>query len=319
MGKKYHYGIVGLGPVGAIFAVLLKRQGHRVSILESNQVKVSQFEKEPLMLKGAISSEGMVGDIFSELDLFVESEPEVVLICTKSSSTLGFLKNLKGFPASKKMVFVSCQNGINVEDLVGQVFGEEHSLRMVLNFGCNFVSRNEVYVSFCFDHFLSQKRVDHISLGQLVADLNQAGLSVSLTEKYKEEAFKKAILNCALGPVCALTRMTMSQVMTEPELLRMVKQIVRESIMVGEGLGYNLTGFFDFALKYLASGGNHKPSMAVDIENRRVTENEFHCGQLFRYAEELKIEVPVIQTVYYLVKNLERSLIMESFIVERKV
>ena len=64
---------------------------------------------------------------------------------------------------------------------------------------------------------------------RLLADaLNSAGIEVTLSSHYKREAFRKAILNTALGTVCAITRLTMQEVMQRPDLHRMVKEIVRE-------------------------------------------------------------------------------------------
>lgn len=315
-----HYGIIGLGPVGAIFAVRLKEAGFPVSILEANDAKIDYFKKHPLTIKGQLSGQvSFNGQLFHDPSEFLKQKPDVILICTKSNITMDLLKVLKAFGSKEDTVFVSCQNGIDVEDIVSLVFGPEHSLRMILNFGCNFVAASEVYVSFCFEHFISAGPEFYPQDHRIVEDLNKSGLQVKLATNYKEEAFKKAILNSALGPICALTRMTMSQVMEEPELLRMVKQLVRESIMIGTQLGFKLDHFFDQAMSYLSSGGNHKPSMLVDIEHFRVTENEFLCGKLFRYAEDFHIEVPVIQTVYYLVKNLEKTLRLNNYISEQKV
>jgi 2-dehydropantoate 2-reductase len=65
--------------------------------------------------------------------------------------------------------------------------------------------------------------------------------------------------------------------------------------------------FFDEAMDYLASGGSHKPSMLVDVEEGKRTENEYHCGNLMRYAKDLGIEVSVVDTIYCLLKALEKT------------
>jgi len=103
--------------------------------------------------------------------------------------------------------------------------------------------------------------------------------------------------------------MTMSDVMSEPELYRMMAQIVREGIEIGHALGLQVDDdYHEQAMAYLSKGGNHKPSILLDIERCRPTENEYHCGKMFRWAEALEIDAPVTQSIYYLLKNLERSL-----------
>jgi ketopantoate reductase len=52
----------------------------------------------------------------------------------------------------------------------------------------------------------------------------------------------------------------------------------------------------------------------VDIEAQRNTENEFHAGAIFRYAQQFGIDVPVIQTLYYLTKNLEKAVVLNRYV-----
>jgi 2-dehydropantoate 2-reductase len=109
--------------------------------------------------------------------------------------------------------------------------------------------------------------------------------------------------------------MTMGEAMEEAEIRRLVREFIRESIVVAKAAGYAIKdSYLDTALEYLSRGGNHKPSILIDIENIRMTENETHCGQIFRMAEKLGIEVPVIQTTYYFLKNLERTVMLNSYV-----
>ena len=87
--------------------------------------------------------------------------------------------------------------------------------------------------------------------------------------------------------------------------------------MVAQAIGYDIgSDYLEYALEYLSGGGDHKPSMLVDIEQKRLTENEYHAGKMFRYAEQYGVDVPVIQTVYYLLKNLERGVILGAYVSE---
>lgn len=309
-----HYGVVGLGPVGAMFAAHLKQAGHRVSCLDQVTHKLEILRRQPLHITGQKEATAHLDELFSDMGEFVATQPDVVLFCTKSCTTKDVARQLRAHGIKDSTMFVSCQNGLDVEEILAEVFGSERTLRMVLNFGVQFVNRTDVFVAFCYDQYLSKKKECHPLDEKIAAEMSEAGLSVQLVDNYKEEVFKKAILNSALGSVCALTRMTMKQVMEEPELVRLVRELLREAIQVGETQGYDLKTFFEPAMSYLAKGGDHKPSMLMDIERAHVTENEFHCGQMFRYAEEKSLEVPVIQTIYYLIKNLERAIILDNYV-----
>lgn len=310
-----HYGIVGFGPVGALFAAHLAQAGHKVSVSCRNTYKCEYLLKHKLKVSGELQTETQLTDVFTDMEQFVRAEPDVILICTKSCYSEEILRQIKAYGPREETVLVSCQNGIDVEEQITEIFGPDRALRMVLNFGVNFISRTEIQVAWSFEHYLSEKENMGSVCRQICDDLNQAGLKVELVKNYKEEAFKKAILNSALGSVCALTHMTMGEAMEEAEMLRLVREFVRESIEVAEASGYALgESWLDTAIDYLSKGGNHKPSILVDIEKGRMTENEAHCGQLFRRAEELGIQVPVIQTTYYFMKNLERTVILNSYV-----
>ncbi len=304
------YGIVGLGPVGATFAAHLQQAGHKVSSLEIEVEKVEWLRKHPVSVSGELKATAQLSNIHSNPQGFVRENPDVVLICTKACHSLEALRNIKECDVKDTTLFVSCQNGIGVEEQISEVFGEHRALRMVLNWGCNWISRSAVEIVWSFEHFLSKLEANPSMSEAIGRDLDRAGIKNKVVGNYREEAFKKGVLNSALGTVCALTRQTMKDAMSEPDILEMVKEIVRESIEIGRAIGLSIgPDYLDVAISYLSRGGHHKPSILVDIEHRRLTENEYHCGTLFRYARQRGVEAPVIQTLYHLVKNLERTVL----------
>ena len=308
-----HYGVVGLGPVGAVFATLLGKAGHTVSVVEKNTTRAEYFKKVPLRVSGKLQAEWAPPTVYSHLDEFLAAKPDVILICTKASQSVGLMRELKATGVPKDTVFVCCQNGIDVENLVSDVFGTDRTLRAVLNLGVNFVRANEVWVEFCFHHILSENPGTKGMDRKICADFCAAGLDFEVKKNYR-----KAILNTALSTACALTRLTMRQAMADPEIVRMVTEIVHESLMVAEAIKFPSLdkSYQEPALEYLRKGGDHKPSMLVDIESARTTENEFHAGAIFRYAQQYGIDVPVIQTLYYLTKNLEKAVVLNSYVSE---
>ena len=214
---------------------------------------------------------------------------------------------MAGLP--KDTVLVCCQNGIDVENQVVRVFGKERTLRMVLNMGCNMQDTNNVVVHFAMPHYLSPALDGNRQRADIIAEhLSASGCETEVREDYRTLAFKKAILNIALGAPSSLTRMTMKEVMEEPGLYSMAAALIREGIEVGQAIGLDIEWeFLNEALEYLSRGGHHKPSILVDIEEGKRTENEYHCGNLLRYAKDLGVEVSVVDTIYCLIKALEKK------------
>ncbi len=240
---------------------------------------------------------------------FVAGQPDVILICVKSCSSRALLMGLGATRLPAEVVIVSCQNGLDVEEQIAEVFGSDRGIRMVLNMGCNLHDTNNVVVHFALPHFLSPTMDGNSEVAKIIAGhLTEVGFATEMREDYRALAFKKAILNIALGAPSALTRMTMQEVMEEPGLYNIAASLVREGIAVAQGLGLGIGDeYFDEAMDYLSKGGSHKPSILVDIEEGKRTENEYHCGNLLRNAKYVGVEVPVASTIYCLIKALEKT------------
>ncbi len=311
------YGIIGMGPVGAVFAGLLGARGHAVSVLDNNPHRGERFQSKPLKITGHYQSETQLSPVFTTFSEFAASDPDVVLIAVKTHALKDILDRIQHFPDLCTKAIISCQNGIDTELEIARVVGEDHVFRMILNFGVSYSATNEVSVNFLNEpHFLSNVNSKQTSFAKkLVDELNEAGLTVEYVEDIKKESFKKAILNATLSSICTLTRMTMSEVMDDPELLKMVKEMLRESIGICKELDVDLgENFFEEAMAYLYKGGHHKPSMLVDIEKERQTEIGHLAGKLFEYAEKKDLSVPLTQSMYYLVKSLEASVMLRKYI-----
>jgi 2-dehydropantoate 2-reductase len=305
-----HFGVIGMGPVGTTLSAALSVAGHRVSFLCRDPDRCETLLEKPVRIVGAYKQKVQLKEGHTEMPPFVAGQPDVILICVKSCSSRALLMGLGATRLPAEVVIVSCQNGLDVEEQIAEVFGSDRGIRMVLNMGCSISSPDTVTVAFRMPHYLGCLAGCDPAVGEaLVAAFNKGGFDTKYIEDYRSQAYKKAILNASLGSVSALTRMTMSDAMNEPELYRMMAQIVREGIEIGCALGLEIDDDYqEQAMAYLSKGGNHKPSILLDIERCRPTENEYHCGKMFRWSEALNIDAPVTQSTYYLLKNLERSL-----------
>ncbi|MBF0105580.1 MAG: 2-dehydropantoate 2-reductase [Deltaproteobacteria bacterium] len=304
-----HYGIIGMGPIGSVLAAHLLKAGQRVSALCYDQAMLDLFTSAPITVSGNISVTAKVNDLYLDLKKFIETKPDVIIIATKTCHSAPLVQQIKRECPHKDTVFLACQNGIDVEEQLVNAFGPHHALRMVLNLGCNDLGNNNIRVHFAMTHYLSKiKCVDPNIIKKIAGHFNTAGFTTEIKEDYRAYVFKKALLNSSIGTVCALTRMTMQEVLDEPDLERMVKQMVREGIWVAQAEKLDISmSYLDEAMTYLKKGGNHKPSILIDIEMNRATENDYHCGKIFNFAEKHNIEVAVTQTIYYLMKNLEQN------------
>jgi len=307
--KELRYGIIGVGSVGLSIAAHLAQADHPVSVFCRNERVRDNLKDYPVAVSGKLTAEAVIEKINIDMDRFLATKPDVIMLCVKGYASPGLLTDLEQAGMSRDTVIVCCQNGIDVEHQAVRVFGKDRTMRMILNMGCSLEDTNNVVVHFAMPHYLSPVLDGDGKLAETIAGhLSVAGFETEVRQDYRTLAFKKAILNIALGAPSSLTRMTMSEVMREPGLYSMAAALIREGIEVGQALGLDIKWeYLNEAMAYLSRGGHHKPSILVDIEEGRRTENEYHCGALLRYAKDLNIEISVVDTTYCLIKALEKK------------
>ena len=294
-----HYGIVGTGPVGRVLAGLLRQAGHRVTVLCHHTQSQTILQRKPVVVRGRLQAYAQIDELLLDLAEFVHAAPDVVLICTKSVDSASLLHSLREQGPKPEMLFVACQNGIDAENLITDVFGPGRALRLVLNMGCDVSCGNEVLVTFCTMNVLSQpEALDPARAQRIADDFNEAGLPTRLSRDWRNDVFAKALLNASLGSLCAVTRHCMGCVMDQPESRAMVEDMLREGMAISAADGITLPdNFLEQSMHYLDQGGEHRPSILVDVDRSKVTENEFHCGELARLARKHGVAAPTITFV----------------------
>jgi 2-dehydropantoate 2-reductase len=290
-----------------VLAAHLYKSGHQVSVLCQFDEEKRQLDENPIVVSGALQAEEHLHNLYTDLPRLLAAKPDVVLICTKNVDSEALLEDIKALNPPDEMLFVSCQNGLDVEDQIVRLFGPGRALRMVLNMGCSLVDESEIRVSFSMRHFISDvSAVNPYLIQQIARDLSSADFLTETDEFYRIAVFKKALLNASLGSICALTRQTMAFVMAQPDLRKLIRQMLDEGIRIANAMEIPIGDeFLEQAMTYLDSGGEHKPSILMDIEKGRKTENEYHCGKLVEYARKNGVDVTVTPIIYSLIKTLE--------------
>jgi 2-dehydropantoate 2-reductase len=308
-----HYGVIGAGPIGATFGGMLSASGKRVSILDSHVERANRFKQRPLRIGGHYTAQTQFKEVFTSLEEFAESQPDVVIITTKTHALADLLKEIKKLNLDNS-VFVSCQNGIDTEMEIADAIGKERAFRIVINLGSSYTQEKDILVA-CINHphFISSVSPNQAQLArQIAGDFKDARVEMEHVDDLQKKVFRKTILNVCLSTLCALTRTTMSEALENPELYAMVEDMIREGMAICKAYDMDLGDeFLEKAVAHLRRGGNHKPSMLLDIENGRKTEIWHTAGKLLEYARARNVETPAITQIFYLVKALERSLMFK--------
>jgi 2-dehydropantoate 2-reductase len=302
-------GVIGMGPVGATLAVHLQEAGALVVLCEMSSKIADAIKKSGIHLTHTIEKTAVFTQTCHTVQELGMYDLDLVLVAVKTPHLKKVTQQLQEI-SSEKMYVMCAQNGIDNEVDVGRVFGDDRTLRMVVNYAGNMSSPNTVHVSF----FNPPNYVAALAPGgEAIATrfanlLNAAGLETKIPDDIQDYVWAKAILNAALSAVCAITRRTMKEVMDYPETLELVEAIIDESVRVAEMEKIELgRKFRRFCIRYLKNAGHHRPSMLVDLENGRQTEIDHLNGKIVHYGHKHCLPTPLNQMVTALVHTLERA------------
>ncbi|HEY4797708.1 MAG TPA: 2-dehydropantoate 2-reductase, partial [Bacteroidia bacterium] len=143
--NKLCIGIVGLGPIGMMLAVHLQEAGCSVLICDNDRIKTNQIRNEGIKLEDKIKKNAKFNHIYSSVGELFDQNPDYIFICLKTYQVESVLDEI---PLSNTSVFISAQNGIDVENMLSEKFGDRRTMRMVINFAGNLSASNTVKVTF---------------------------------------------------------------------------------------------------------------------------------------------------------------------------
>jgi len=141
-----------------------------------------------------------------------------------------------------------------------------------------------------------------------IADaLIASGLRCPVTTHIRNEIWVKILGNVAFNPISALTRATLVQMVRDPEVAALVRNIMKEAVAVAARLGLELPVTIEQRMAGAEKVGEHKTSMLQDLEAGRPLELEAVVGAVVELGERLGLPMPHTRTVYACAKLLAQG------------
>jgi 2-dehydropantoate 2-reductase len=143
-----------------------------------------------------------------------------------------------------------------------------------------------------------------------VADVwREAGFTVATYDDVGKLVWEKLLCNVAFSAVCALSGMSIGEVLDNPGAWSVAAGCAQEAYDVGRAHGVRFG--FDDPVAYVHAFGTRitaaRPSMLQDIVARRRTEVGVISGAIGPRAREVGLRAPVCETVTALVEAREAT------------
>ncbi len=288
MVEKFRFGIVGVGPTGGIMAAHLANAGYDVVIVDIFKDHMDQIKKNGLTITNLkeFNAKFPKKNICYSIDELQDKKVNTLFIAVKASLLEKILPQIKKV-VNQDTTLISLQNGFDTEEFIAEFFGEENSLRIVVNYAGNLIDNGVIRMSFFnppnYIGVLSTNAEEKAK--KLAEFITKAGIETVFTSDIKKHEWTKCILN-AISPVCVTTRTTMKQTMEFKDTRNICREILREAIEVARARGINFEpDFLDSCMSYLDKAGHHRVSMQADIEAGNPSEIEFLNGKIVEYGK----------------------------------
>jgi 2-dehydropantoate 2-reductase len=149
---------------------------------------------------------------------------------------------------------------------------------------------------------------------QLLCD---AGLRAESSTDLRRHVWAKLARNAPLNSLCALTRLPMEELASDPGLMALLNAVIDEIVAVAAAQGWDITSYATAARQAPLLGGvldgrpavrGLTPSMLQDVLAGRPIEVEGIVGQPHSFAREAGIPTPALDSILPLLRGLDRRL-----------
>lgn len=311
--------VIGAGAIGKLIAAQMARAGISLRLLVRRREQREAIGNQGIHLRYAGMEEDVQVPVSDHLDDFWNWPADVIILTVKSYHLAATAAQIAKFPASP--LVLALQNGLQNELVLQSYIKRENILLGVCTHGATSLSDTDVAwngvgeirlgpLPVSSDKTVSTDAqagisIDPAKVNAKVQDLTRilsaAGLRASLSQNIRQDVWRKALINCAINPVTALTRLENGELLQRDDLLRLMQEVIDEGMEVARLEGVPLTDVFPQVLAVCRQTARNRSSMLQDLLQGRPTEIDSLNGALVALAGD-RCPLPVNRTLTALLR-----------------
>jgi 2-dehydropantoate 2-reductase len=299
--------ILGCGAMGSIYATLLAEAGHEVTAVDRNAEHVAAINARGLRVHGAS------GDRTATIRALAQApaEPMDLVVCAAKAAGVADAAQALGPMLSDRTLVLTIQNGLGSADRIAEVIGPDRLLVGVAQgFGASLqapgVAHHNDMKALRFGPYAGRSTTEAERIAKVWAD---AGFDAAAVSDIAAMQWEKLICNVAYSAPCAITGLTVGQVLAHPHVSKLSAAAAQEAYEVALAQGLALR--FDDPVIEIQDFGRRmpdaRPSVHLDLLAGRVSEVGVINGAVVAKAAEAGLRAPVNETLTTLVQSLEET------------
>jgi 2-dehydropantoate 2-reductase len=292
--------------MGSVYAGLFASAGNEVLVVDAWREHVQAMRTTGLRVEGASGDRAVQVQAFDRCP----AEPvDLVILATKAAQTAVAADDARALLGPDTVV-LTIQNGLGSAELVAEKVGADRLLvGIAAAFGASLRGPGHAH----HNGMTVVRMGPHAGLPLERAEWaaqawRDAGFVAEPVSDVLAMQWEKLICNVAYSGPCALTGLTIGQVMDDPDIGPVSRAAAVEALTVGRARGVAIT--IEDAEAYVRAFGakipNARPSVLLDHDNRRPSEIDVINGAIPREAARCGLQAPVNATITALVKERER-------------
>jgi 2-dehydropantoate 2-reductase len=298
--------VVGVGAMGSLFSYLFQRSGNIPCLLDSNKERVEALRREGLTVGTPAGNRHVsLSTVTTEAEEI--GQVDLIVIAVKAYDTESAMERALPLLGDKTVV-LTLQNGLYNIERIARLTGKNRVLGGTTAHGATQLSHTHIRHAGSGETIMGVLKGEQVSqMNEVSALLNQSGIETSITADINGTIWGKLLVNAAINPLTALTRITNGEILKCNELVDVQRRVVDEVCAVAREKKVTIP-FSDPVGKVkevcLATASNQS-SMLQDILNGKHTEIDYINGAIVAEGTACGVSVSYNQILTRLVKALE--------------
>jgi 2-dehydropantoate 2-reductase len=299
--------VIGCGAMGSIYAARLAAAGNDVLAIDSYQPGIEAIARHGLRVTGP----GYYQTVALRAATVAPSETmDLIVLAVKAADvTTGAGQALPMLGADTPVLTI--QNGLGSAETVAGIVGEQRvAVGIASGFGASRVGPGHVHHNAMRAmRFGAYSALPFAAVESIAAAWAEAGFDAAAVTDIAAMQWEKLMCNVAYSGPCAVTGMTVGQVMDDPEMGPVSRAAAMEAWTVARasGIAVAVTDPVAHVRAFGAAIPDAKPSALLDHEARRVSEIDVINGAVPRQGARVGVEAPVNATLTAVIKAIERG------------
>lgn len=290
--------IIGAGAVGMLVASFVAEAGLPVQLVTRRSQQALALNEKGLVRK---SIQGNEQDFHIQASTAIINEPGLIIVAVKYGELQAVLENLHRINKNIPILFL--QNGL-AHFQEGLELSHQHIAYSSVQFGAQKLDDIAVVHSGIGAMKIATARGE-IEVFQLLNKIENVNLPIKFENNAEQMLLEKALLNCLINPLTAILQIKNGQLLENKEAFQLLQSLYNELMMAFPQQRMKLS--FADVQQVCQRTAMNTSSMLADRLQQRKTEVDTILGAVIRHAQDNNQKVPILETLYYLVKAFEES------------